>query len=303
MVNIDKSGVKAEYRNAPFRNDLESFVEQVSLLKPLCEFKAEENSVSINHNYEEVDDGKGGTKMERNNKAEIYYVNVYQDGERLGGLSVTERYSRGNKEWVYGVESFRISKERGNPESTYTKNIKVALRTVKKVFVNRQNEELIGLIKGQVDNQLRDLERQAYSYIKYDVNTEDEVMGYVLSAYKARKAGIDTVTLPAIPQSVASKLEKHEKLCNEWDEANDLVEHKKSGKGYAVSIFSNGSLAIYSYATQTLKKYKELEEVPQAIREKVAMFKVINQDEPYSNLGCKFRGDMLFIVERDTTTQ
>jgi hypothetical protein len=179
----------------------------------------------------------------------------------------------------------------------------VALRTVKKVFVNRQNEELINLIKGQVDSQLRDLERQAYSYIKYDVNTEDEVMGYVLSAYKARKAGIDTVILPAIPQSVASKLEKHEKLCNAWDEANDLVEHKKSGKGYAVSIFSNGSLAIYSYATQTLKKYKELEEVPQAIREKIAMFKVINQDEPYSNLGCKFTGDMFFIVERDTATQ
>ena len=303
MANIDRSGIKAEYRNAPFRNDLEDFVNQVSLIKPLCEFRAEDNSVRINYSYKDVDDGKGGTKSEQTRTPEIYYVNVYQDGEKLGGLSVDERYSRGSREWVYGVESFRINKERGNREGTYTKNIKVALRTIKKVFINRQNDELIGLIKGQIDNQINDLVRHAYSYVRYDLDTEAEVMWYAISAYKARKEGIDTVTLPAIPKSVATKLDKHEKLCNSWDEANDLLEHKKSGKGYGVSVYSNGSLAIYSYATQTLKKYKELDEVPQAIREKLAMFKVIAQDEPYSNLGCKLSGDMFFIVERDTATQ
>jgi hypothetical protein len=64
----------------------------------------------------------------------MYRVKVYQDGEHLGALHSTTRYSRdvGNEK-VYGIESFRIRKERGNSDDTaYSKDMKVALRTVKK---------------------------------------------------------------------------------------------------------------------------------------------------------------------------
>jgi hypothetical protein len=77
------------------------------------------------------------------------------------------------------------------------------------------------------------------------------------------------------------------------------VEQLKSGHGYGISKFINGSLAVLNFADQSVTKFKSAELLPVDIQNKLAMFKVIQENEPYAHLGCKFQNDMYYIVAGD----
>lgn len=48
-----------------------------------------------------------------------------------------------------------------------------------------------------------------------------------------------------------------------------------------------------------MKKYKSFDALPDDIQSKVGMFKVIQEGDAYSHLGCKFGNDMYYIVAGD----
>lgn len=294
MINIDRSEVNQANRDLPLRWDLENLITQVALAKPLCEFKANDQCVHTKYKYEDVTEN-GKLTHKRTEEKTISKVNVYQDGEALGYLYVTERYINRTEEMVYGVGSFRISKERGSHDSSTTKNIKVALRMAKKVLINRQDEELIKLITDQVSSNLQHVVATFQNSMRYNMDTQEEAGLYALAAYKARKLGHTTVNLPAQPKSVR-KLAEHDKNCENFIQASELWEALVKGNGCGVSLYTNGSMAVLNFADKTVKKYKSLDALPTDMQSKLAMFKVINAREPYAHLGCKFEGDMYFIV-------
>ena len=298
MINIDRSAMNAEKRNTPITPMLLEFTEQVSMLRPLCEFSTTDNDVRVDYRYEDVTDEHGVTKSVQKRDHFIHRINVHQDGEKLGALCVTDRYTRGTKEWVYGVESFRINKERGAGDTTFTKNIKVALRTVKKVFVNRQDEELRDLIKNGVTANLSTVWNRARNSITYTMDCQAESLGIAMLAYEARKRGDATFTAPAMPITI-KRVKEHEKECEDYVVSTFLVEQMKAGHGYGVSIYSNGSLALLNFADDSVRRIKSFELLPLDIQSKLAMFKVINAEEPYAHLGCKFPNDMYYIVAGD----
>ena len=264
---------------------------KVSLVKPLCEFSFGEHSKRTHYDY---------TTTPTTRFEELHRAEVYQDGEKLGALFIGERYVEGKREDVYGVESFRIQKERGRTDATQTKDIKVALRNAKKSFVSRADEELRDLIKTNVTGSINALWNTARNSITYTMDTSAEAINTAMLAYEARKKGEPAFTAPATPASInPRRFKDHDKACEEFVTSSFLKEQLTSNHGYGVSIYTNGSLAVLNFADQSVRKFKSVELLPLDIQNKLAMFKVIQINEPYAHIGCKFGNDMYYIVAGD----
>ena len=289
MVTIDRSKLNAEVRNLPINPILEDFVLKVSLAKPLCEFSFGERSVRTVYNYH---------KEPAEKTSELFKVDVHQDGELLGGLFLGERYVEGKKEQVYGVESFRIQKERGQGDATLTKNIKVALRNAKKAFVSRADDELRQLIKDNVTQNLQQVWHQTRNAVTYSMDTSSESLNLAMLAYLARKRGEPTCVVPSMPTTV-KRHKEHDRDCEGLVVSTFLKEQLDSKLGYGVKVFVNGSLAVLNFADMSITRYKTFEALPEDIQSKLAMFKVITANEPYAHLGCKFSDEMFYIVAGD----
>jgi hypothetical protein len=53
---------------------------------------------------------------------------------------------------------------------------------------------------------------------------------------------------------------------------------------------------LYDFATDSVRRFKSTDELPEAVQSRLGMFKVLEVDDPYAQFGCKFHQDMYFIV-------
>lgn len=298
MIMIDRTAINVEKRESPLWAGLEDFAHEVSMIKPLCNFKVDDDCLKTEYSYKDETDEHGKTKAKQTRTVHIYKIKVFQEGEELGAVSMAERYHQGNKEIVYGVHSFRINKERGNREATLTKNLKVALRTVKKVLVSRADDELQRLLWDKVESKLSSLVNQSRSYVQYSTDSSNEVFNLAMLAYQARLRGEATITVPSVLKSVRDT-KNHDKNCEHFTTASFLHEQLKSNAGYAVKSYPNGAFVVLRLVDRTIKKYASFDLLPDDIQSKLGMFKVIPADEPYAHLGCRFDEDMYYIVAGD----
>ena len=298
MITIDRTAINVEKRESPLWSGLEEFAQEVSMLKPLCNFKADDDCLKTEFKYIDETDEHGNTRSKQTRTVHIYKIKVFQEGEELGAVSMAERYHQGNKEIVYGVHSFRINKERGDREATLTKNLKVALRTIKKVLVSRADDELQRLLWDKVESHLNSLVNSSRSYVQYSTDPSNEVFNLAMLAYQARLKGEATITVPSVLKSVKD-LKNHDKNCEHFTTSSFLHEQLKSNAGYAVKSYPNGGLVVLRLADRTIKKYASFDLLPDDIQNKLGMFKVISADEPYAHLGCRFDEDMYYIVAGD----
>ena len=298
MIALDRTAINVEKRESPLWGGLEEFAHEVSMLKPLCNFKADDDCLKTEYSYKDETDEHGKTRSKQTRTVHIYKIKVFQEGEELGAISMSERYHQGNKEIVYGVHSFRINKERGDREATLSKNFKVALRTVKKVLVSRADDELQNLLWDKVESQLNALVGQSRSHVTYSANATDEVFNLAMLAYQARLKGEATITVPSVLKSVRDS-KNHDKNCECFTTASFLREQVINNAGYAVKSYPNGAFVVLRLVDRTIKKYASFDVLPDDIQSKLGMFKVIAIDEPYAHLGCKFSDDMYYIVAGD----
>jgi len=284
MVNIDKSQLNVKHRDTlPYGNNLLDFAYQVALAKPLCKLVVDENCLD---------------NVWKDGKAEsvIYRIKIYENGEELGFVSTGTRYLAGNKEEVYGVGSFRIRKERGG-SATLTKDIKVALRTVKRMLVSRVDNELVDLIKNKVESNIRQIMYHTRNNLRWDIDSEEEVIFYAMQAYHAKKRGEDRVSLPS--KLVSVKDEKgHQRKCEEFEASSSLELAHHAVTGYGVMLNADGGYVVYDYALGALEKYPSFYGLPIHLQEKLGIFKLLNVDEPVMNVGCKFDEGMFYIYPK-----
>ena len=284
MVNIDKSQLNVKHRDTlPYGDNLLDFAYQVALAKPLCKLVVDETCVD--------NIWKAGEAT-----SVLYRIKIYENGEELGFISTGIRYLAGNKEEVYGVGSFRIRKERGG-SATLTKDIKVALRTVKRMLTSRVDNELADLIKTSVENGVRHIMYHAKNNLKWDIDAEEEILFYAMQAYHAKKRGDDKVTLPS--KLVSVKDEKiHQRKCEEFEASStlELAYHAKTG--YGVMLNADEGYVVYDYALGALEKYPSFYGLPIYLQEKLGIFKLLNVDEPVMKVGCKFDGGMFYIYPK-----
>ena len=287
MLAIDKSAVNLAHRDVPFFEELEKFAHFIKLAKPLLDFKVDDTCVDKMWYRASDDNTNKPTHF-------IKRIKVYQDGELLGGIATDRRHHRGDLELVYMVESFRIRKERGNMNGTFSKDIKVALRNAKKVFHSREDEELKDLIGNTVRNLVKQTFSSAKNQVRWMCDQEDELVFYAMLGHDAHLRGEDTVKLPSIPTTTNDK-DKWLTHCELLKSAGALEMAYDAKKGYAIKANDDNSLVCYDLENDAVVKYKSFDDLPESIATKYAMFKVLNDDEPIAQFGCKYREGYYFI--------
>jgi hypothetical protein len=285
MVNIDKKALTAEQRTLEFREGLAVLVLEVAKVRPLFDFVLDKDCLTKDWNRD-----KGGYDEK------VYRVKVYQDGEHLGALHSTTRYARdvGNEK-VYGVESFRINKERGSSNTTFTKDMKVALRSVKKNMVARANNELIHHIKNTVSTGLSELYHISMGAVRYSINMQQEAMGYAMKAYEAHLKGATELTMPVKLVSVGD-IDEHHRRMEKVMSMTKLSMMYESKTGYCIHVQPDEKIVCYSLAEDTVQKHASIDGLPKDVAEKFAMFKILSENDAYEHLGVKLKDNMFFIV-------
>jgi hypothetical protein len=226
---------------------------------------------------------------------QIHRVNVREDGENIGFLSIVRQYRNGANEDVFGVGSFRINKSRGRGDETTTKHLKVALRNVKKLMVGRDYTELADLIKDDVTNAIHSLIHNAKNHVKWGIEQEELSLDYALLAYHARNKDMDSVMLPANEKKYVRRKELDKDIARyiEIQTLHDMITKKQ---GYGVQTYSNGAYAVYDFSNNSIKRYKTTDELPSDIMIRLPMFKVMQLEEVNVAFGCMVKADMYFIV-------
>lgn len=268
---------------------LVNFADLVGFAKPCCNFVLDDNCVD----REWVVD-------EQNKSLSKHYIRrlrVFENGEELGDIGVSRRYTGGSSDMVYKVRSFRIVKERGDRNGVTAKDIKVALRHAKKVFVSRESAELIAQVKNAVDSHVNYLESRTCHQLQWTMDSMATSVDLALHAQEARRKGEQVVSVPLSMVRVNNKIEDHDAACDRYREAKSLLDGIQNGKGYGVFCRIDNSLVVYSYSTNTVKRYASFEELPEPIQSKYAMFKVLDKEEPHETIGCKFDEGYFYVVE------
>ena len=284
MITFDRSVLKSDYRDAEVEPKLMEFANAVSLAKPRINFVVDDQCI---HKEYTANDKKHFLRTLR----------VFEDGEQLGEIGITRRYSSGAYDLVYKIRSFRIKKERGDANGTMAKDLKVAVRHAKKAFVSREAKELIEQVKNHVDNALAYLESRAQHELTWTLDTYAIATKIALASYDARQKGEESISIDSKVMIDASRLSMHDEKCATYKTVKYLDDLRKSSKGYAVFTRIDNSLIVYSYATNTVKRYDSFEHLPKEIQDKYAMFKVLNKDEAHDNIGCKFEEGYAYVVE------
>lgn len=287
MIVVDRNKIKTEWRNSPYKKGLEEFLTKVAMLKPLAKFAISDKGV-------ETVRRKEGDEVVTT--TQVFRIKVYENGERLGSIGIQGRWRNGQTEECYAVEGFRVNKSRGSRNLTTTSDLKKAVSVVKKVFTPRVDNELTELIKSNVTNHVRQLHNSITNMLRWDFNVEGEISMYAMQAYYARKHGEDKCYMPAKPISIKD-LVAHDKKCDEFEHINELKNMVDAKLGYGVKANADNSLVVYSYATDTLQRYASFGELPENIKEKYAVFKVLKQGEAVSHIGCMLPDGFAFVAK------
>lgn len=293
ITTVDNSELTAEQRTYEYREGLENLVDKVANALPLLDFKLDKDCIAKDWNRNKPD-GSGGTGAYDHH---IYRVKVFQDGELLGALESSTRYNREvGRELVYGIESFRISKERGKANVTYTKDMKVALRTAKKTLVARESTELKDFLVGNVGSKLRELTNSNLGMVRYGLETYAEAMNYVMKAYDAHLEGKTEVMMP-VKLTTVSDMDNHYTKMERFTHTKKLLDEWEINLGYAIKVQQDGTIVMYSLAKDQVRKFQSFDDLPTDVASKLAMFKVLEQAEAYSHLGAKLSDDFFYIAE------
>jgi len=296
ITQLDMTNLDAKHKKVGFRLDLDQFVDDVALIKPKARFVVDNDCVATDYVI-------NPTRNQYDHIQCIYRVKVYEGGEQIGSLQTYEEYRQGKKVPTYGVESFRIEKERGRSDTTTSMHKKVAIRNAKKFLVARAKDELAEQIGNMVKNRVMQLAGNYENNVVWSVNQSNIARDYALAAYQARLDGSGAVTLQANNAQYTTNIKNVDDSVAKYLEAKALKDMVDAKQGYGVQAYTDGSYAIVIFKTGEVTKYQHFEDIPPDISEKLGMFKVIAQNETYAHLGVKVLEHAFYIVDGKTKTE
>ena len=134
--------------------------------------------------------------------------------------------------------------------------------------------------------------------VRYGIEIHAEAMNYVAKAYDAHLEGKTEVVMPINPVSIrADVLNVHHDRMERYYHSKHLVTAWQNNLGHAIHVQTDGTIVMYSLAKQLVKKYPDIDALPDDVASKFAMFKVLEQGEAYSHLGAKFDHGFFYITE------
>lgn len=294
ITQLDMKDLDAKFKKLPFRNELEQFIDDVALVKPKAKFSVDNDCVSTDYVLNE--------KQQYDHIQCIYQVKVFEGGEQIGALKTFQEYRQGKKVETYGVESFRIEKQRGRSDTTTSMHKKVAIRNAKKFLVARAKDELAEQIGNIVKDRVRSLAGNYENQMIWSVSQSNLARDYALAAYQARLDGSGTVALKANTPDYVTNIKQSDDNVAKYLEVKSVLDMVDAKRGYGVQSYTDGSYAILSLHTGEVTKYQHFEDIPADTSEKLGMFKVIGVNEVYSHLGVKLIDHVVYVVDGKVKT-
>lgn len=292
MITVDKSKLKAEWRyTLDYAPKLEEFLYKVAMTKPTCTFSVSDKCVSQERYRDRVEDND-----EIKTRNLIYQIRVYENGEKLGDIGITDRYRNGSSEKAYFVSSHRITKFRGGRNTTTTGDLKVALRAVKQSFAARVDDELKAQIRNKVTENINSHHSHLENYVRWGFDQNAEAAFYAMEAYRARLRGDEYVLMPVNPVSVKD-IDANNKTCEKFEHILTLFNMLKAKLGYGIKTNPMGGLVVYDFATDSVTKYGSFSDLPENIQHKYAMFKILENGESVQTIGCKFDSEYCYVIQ------
>jgi hypothetical protein len=291
MIVVNRDRLKAEWRHTiGYAPNLEEFLYKVAMTKPTCSFAVSDKCVETERYRDKEDPDTLKTRHF------ITTIRVYENGEKLGDIGITDRYRNGSSEKAYFVSSHRILKFRGGRNTTTTSDLKVAIRAVKQSFSARVDDELKTQIRNKVVECINSQQNQAENGLRWDFDQNAELAFYAMEAYRARLRGDKYAMMPIRPVSIKN-LDHHDKKCEAYEHIAALYNMSRAKLGYGIKTNPMGGLVVYDFATDSVTKYGSYSELPDNIQEKYVMFKVLNYDEPVNTIGCKYTNEYCYVVQ------
>ena len=223
-----------------------------------------------------------------NNYAET--VRVWQDGQEVGKIySRHQRYSptNGTTEIWYALDSHNIKKKRGDRNTKYCKDTKVAARTVIEQFAKKSLAELgkslISNVKYVVETMHESVERDYRNSISFN---SLELITYFTDVVMGNNTPVPKRIVDSMTNNEAfRKRENYEIACN-------VLAHFKANNGYAVKIMEDETLLCAHIGNpDTTSKHQSTYELDQYSQEKFAMLKLLDLNQFAADIGIKYGSD------------
>jgi hypothetical protein len=233
-------------------------------------------------------------------------VNVWQDGQKVGKIySRHQRYSptNGTTEMWYALESDNIKKSRGDRDTKYCKNAKVAARTAIEAFTKKPlavlGKKLITDVKYKVESMCDSVERIYQNSVSF---SGLELVNYFTDMAMGNNPPMPKRTVDSIVSNEA--LRKREN----YEIARNVFAHLKANNGYAIRVMQDETLLCTHVGNpDTTSKHQSTYELDQYSQEKFAMLKLIDPNQFAADIGIKYESDdgdkketIYFIVAGET---
>jgi len=233
-------------------------------------------------------------------------VGVWQDGQKVGKIySRYQRYSptNGTTEMWYALESDNIKKSRGDRDTKYCKNAKVAARTAIEAFTKKPlavlGKKLITDVKYKVESMCDSVERIYQNSVSF---SGLELVNYFTDVAMGNNPPVPKRTVDSIVSNEA--LRKREN----YEIARNVFAHLKANNGYAIKVMQDETLLCAHIGNpDTTSKHQSTYELDQYSQEKFAMLKLIDPNQFAADIGIKYESDdgdkketIYFIVAGET---
>jgi hypothetical protein len=132
--------------------------------------------------------------------------------------------------------------------------------------------------------------------VRYSIDVSTEAMTYAELAYQAHLQGKTTVEMPVQPSSVRN-YEEYLTRCAQYKLAKSMHDSFANKSGYAVKVLDDNQIVVVTLADDSVAKYRDFDALPTDISSKFAMFKVLNERDPYDHIGVSLGDKFYYVVQ------
>lgn len=280
--------------------ELQYVLDRLAVKKPLFTYEAYDTRETVN------DDGNG-------TKIWVRAVTVFQDAEEVGvidhRLNAGRVDSMGVQPDAFLVESVHIKRERGRRNTVITSDANVALKTAIKYFAPMSPHDICEKAMRNVNDMMDTVLYRARNCLQDIVSYNGgDVMQYLVERH------LKGTEIP-LPKSIVIREDKlflYDKFLAGSQIREAYIGDRLNRKGYALWELPDTSIRVLpvnykvgkAYDANVadgmeLKRYRSFDELPEAMKDKVAVLKIAEKGEPIMDIGVKLddKQNVMYILE------
>lgn len=212
-------------------------------------------------------------------------VSVKQDSELLGTVFVDTTYNRRvDQRWHYGVSSWRIDKQRGDMNTTYSAKLDTAIRTVKKTFKPMDHsetyEKVIAVIYSGFTDAVRNLMDpiRGLRFIKSAVGLQAYAMA------KAMGEPIESPDLLELERQLQS--DSYKQSMGEYSLAKTVSHDKDCGHLHPVIAMGDNRYLFKNDMAELV--CLDFEQLPERMQNNVSVMQLMQDNEIVRDVGYRY---------------